>query len=389
MILASPERIERVRAAADAVAPAVLELTAEIAAVASPTGEEAAKASFVEKVFLQEGLAAERDALGDVVATIPGQMPGGGAISSLLIAAHIDTVFPSDTPLTITRTDDRLSGPGVGDNSVAVAVVAKLHEVFARAGERPAVDMLVTGNVGEEGLGNLRGIREVMQARPGIGAVMALEGHNLGRVTHVAVGSRRYRISAQGPGGHSWGDFGRPNAIQGLAKLIAELDAIPLPRSPKTTLNVGHIEGGVSINTIAPSASCLLDLRSTDETALRRLSERVTRLTTRGGRSNGVAFEIETIGERPAGVVAVDSPIVRMAALALGALGLEPSFDASSTDANVPIAAGIPAVCIGLTTGGNVHRTDEYIDTAPVASGIAQAALLALAVSEGLAARAL
>ena len=389
MILASPERIERVRAAADAVAPAVLELTAEIAAVASPTGEEAAKAFFVEKVFLQEGLSAERDALGDVVATIPGQMPGGGAIGSLLIAAHIDTVFPSDTPLIITRTDDRLSGPGVGDNSVAVAVVAKLHEVFARAGERPAVDVLVTGNVGEEGLGNLRGIREVMQARPGIGAVVALEGHNLGRVTHVAVGSRRYRISAQGPGGHSWGDFGRPNAIQGLAKLIAELDAIPLPRSPKTTLNVGHIEGGVSINTIAPTASCLLDLRSTDETALRRLSERVTRLTTRGGRSNGVAFEIETIGERPAGVVAVDSPIVRMAALALGALGLEPSFDASSTDANVPIALGIPAVCIGLTTGGNVHRTDEYIDTAPVASGIAQAALLALAVSEGLAARAL
>lgn len=375
--------------AADAVAPAVLGLTAEIAAVASPTGEEAAKASFVEELFAREGIAAERDELGDVVATIPGRMPGGGSVGSLLIAAHIDTVFPSDTPLTITRTDDRLSGPGVGDNSVAVAVVAKLQEVFARAGERPAVDVLVTGNVGEEGLGNLRGIREVMQARPGIGAVVALEGHNLGRVTHVAVGSRRYRISAQGPGGHSWGDFGRPNAIQVLAKLIAELDAIPLPRSPKTTLNVGQIEGGVSINTIAPSASCLLDLRSTDEMALRRLSERVTRLATRGGRSNGIAFEIETIGERPAGVVAVDSPIVRMAALALGALGLEPSFDASSTDANVPIAAGIPAVCIGLTTGGNVHRTDEYIDVAPVASGIAQAALLALAVSEGLAARAL
>lgn len=389
MILASPERIAAVRVAADAVAPAVLGLTAEIAAVASPTGEEAAKASFVEELFAREGIAAERDELGDVVATIPGRMPGGGSVGSLLIAAHIDTVFPSDTPLTITRTDDRLSGPGVGDNSVAVAVVAKLQEVFARAGERPAVDVLVTGNVGEEGLGNLRGIREVMQARPGIGAVVALEGHNLGRVTHVAVGSRRYRISAQGPGGHSWGDFGRPNAIQVLAKLIAELDAIPLPRSPKTTLNVGQIEGGVSINTIAPSASCLLDLRSTDETALRRLSERVTRLTTRGGRSNGVAFEIETIGERPAGVVAVDSPIVRMAALALGALGLEPSFDASSTDANVPIALGIPAVCIGLTTGGNVHRTDEYIDVAPVACGIAQAALLALAVSEGLAARAL
>lgn len=389
MILASPERIEAVREAARAVAPAVLERTAEIAAVSSPTGEEAAKSAFVERLFAGEGLSVSRDDIGDVVATIPGRLTASGPIGSLLIAAHIDTVFPADTPLPISRTGDRLSGPGVGDNSVAVAVVTKLHEVFARAGEQPAVDVLVTGNVGEEGLGNLRGIREVMAARPGIGAVVALEGHNLGRVTHVAVGSRRYRISARGPGGHSWGDFGRPNAIQGLASLIAELDAIPLPRSPKTTLNVGHIEGGVSINTIAPTASCLLDLRSTDETALRRLSERVTRLATREGRGNGIAFEIETIGERPAGVVAVDSPIVKMAAWALGSLDLEPSFDASSTDANVPISLGIPAVCIGLTTGGNVHRTDEYIDVAPVANGIAQTALLALAVSEALAARAL
>jgi tripeptide aminopeptidase len=389
VILASPERIAAVRAAAHAVTPTVLDRTAEIAAVASPTGDEAAKSTLVEQLFQSEGLACERDDLGDVVATIPGHLPGGGSVGSLLIAAHLDTVFPRETPLTITRSEDRLAGPGVGDNSVAVAVVTKLHEVLARAGERPAVDILVTGNVGEEGLGNLRGIREVMSARPGIGAVIALEGHNLGRVTHVAVGSRRYRISAQGPGGHSWGDFGRPNAIQGLAKLIAELDAIPLPRSPKTTLNVGHIEGGVSINTIAPSASCLLDLRSTDETALHRLSERVTRLTARGGRNNGITFAIDTIGERPAGVVPVDSPIVRMAAWALGALDVEPSFDASSTDANVPIAAGIPAVCIGLTTGGNVHRTDEFIDVAPVASGIAQVALLALAVSEALAARAL
>jgi acetylornithine deacetylase/succinyl-diaminopimelate desuccinylase-like protein len=389
VILASPERIEAVQVAARAVTPAVLDRTADIAAVSSPTGEEAAKSTFVEELFRHEGLATERDDLGDVVATIPGRMPGGGAIGSLLIAAHIDTVFPSETPLAITRTEARLMGPGVGDNSVAVAVVTKLHEVFERAGERPAVDVLVTGNVGEEGLGNLRGIREVMATRPGIGAVVALEGHNLGRVTHVAVGSRRFRISAQGPGGHSWGDFGRPNAIQGLAKLIAELDAIPLPRSPKTTLNVGRIEGGVSINTIAPSASCLLDLRSTDETALHRLSDRVTRLTARGGRSNGIAFDIESIGERPAGVVPVDSPIVKMAAWALGALDLDPSFDASSTDANVPIAAGIPAVCIGLTTGGNVHRTDEFIDVAPVASGIAQVALLALAISEALSARAL
>jgi acetylornithine deacetylase/succinyl-diaminopimelate desuccinylase-like protein len=208
-------------------------------------------------------------------------------------------------------------------------------------------------------------------------------------VTHVAVGSRRFRISATGPGGHSWGDFGRPNAIQALAKLITELDAIPLPRAPKTTLNVGTISGGVSVNTIAPSAECLLDLRSIDDSALRRLSDRVTRLIERRSAPDGVTFRAELIGERPAGVVPVDSPVVQIAARALAALGLEPSFDASSTDANIPIAAGIPAICIGLTTGGNVHRTDELIDLAPVPAGITQMALIALALCEFLAAKAL
>jgi tripeptide aminopeptidase len=229
----------------------------------------------------------------------------------------------------------------------------------------------------------------VLGSRPDIGAVVALEGHNLGRVTHVAVGSRRFRITVTGPGGHSWGDFGRPNAIHGLSKLIAELDAIPLPRSPKTTLNVGMIDGGVSVNTIAPEASCLLDLRSIDESALRRLSDRVTRLVDRSNRGDAVVYAAESIGERPAGVVAADSQIVQIAANTLATLGLEPSFDASSTDANVPIAAGIPAVCIGLTTGGNVHRVDEFIDLEPVAKGVAQLALLTLAIAESLSARAL
>jgi tripeptide aminopeptidase len=238
-------------------------------------------------------------------------------------------------------------------------------------------------------LGNLRGIREVLASRSDIGAVIALEGHNLGRVTHVAVGSRRFRITVEGPGGHSWGDFGRPNAIHGLSKLIAELDAIPLPRSPKTTLNVGMISGGVSVNTIAPEASCLLDLRSIDESALRRLSDRVTRLVERSNRGDAVVYAAESIGERPAGVVAADSPIVQMAASTLATLGLEPSFDASSTDANVPIAAGIPAVCIGLTTGGNVHRADEFIDLEPASKGITQLALLTLALAESLSDRAL
>jgi tripeptide aminopeptidase len=389
VILASRERIEAVRAAAAAVTPDVLELTALIAAVPSPTGEESAKSLLVERLFATAGLATERDDIGDVVSVIPGGQPSRAGTPRLVVAAHIDTVFPIGTPLEVKRSADRLSGPGVGDNSVAVAAAIKLAELFRIAGEAPAVDVLLTGNVGEEGLGNLRGIREVLASRSDIGAVVALEGHNLGRVTHVAVGSRRFRIAVKGPGGHSWGDFGRPNAIHGLSKLIAELDAIPLPRSPKTTLNVGMISGGVSVNTIAPDASCLLDLRSIDESALRRLSDRVTRLVDRSNRGDGVVYTAESIGERPAGVVAADSPIVQIAASTLAALGLEPSFDASSTDANVPIAAGIPAVCIGLTTGGNVHRVDEFIDVEPVSKGVTQLALLTLALAESLSARAL
>lgn len=389
MILASTERVEAVRSAAAAIAPEVLALTERIAGVPAPTGHEDARSRVVAGLYEAEGLACARDAIGDVVATIPGKLSGSPGARPLLIAAHLDTVFALDTDLTVRRTEDRLHGPGIGDNSIAVAATVKLAGLLRRAGEAPAVDILLTGNVGEEGLGNLRGIREVMAAHPEIGAVIALEGHNLGRVTHVAVGSRRYRISASGPGGHSWGDFGRPNAIHGLAKLIGELDAIPLPRAPKTTLNIGAIEGGVSVNTIAPAASCLLDLRSTDESALQRLSDRVTRLCAKGSRSDGIAFTLETIGERPAGVAAVESPAVQIAAKTLAALGLEASFDASSTDANVPIAAGVPAVCIGLTTGGNVHRTDEYIDVHPVPDGLAQLGLIALALSEFLAARAL
>jgi tripeptide aminopeptidase len=389
VILASPERINAVRAAAEAVAPDVLELTTRIAAIPSPTNDEEARSRFVEQLLVGEGLAIERDRLSDVVATIPGRLGPAAGCGSLLIAAHLDTVFTRETPLAIERSAERLSGPGVGDNSLAVATAIKLARLLRIAGEVPAVDLLVTGNVGEEGLGNLRGIREVLADRPTVGAVIALEGHNLGRITHVAVGSRRYRITATGPGGHSWGDFGRPSAIHGLSKLIAELDAIPLPRSPKTTLNVGTICGGVSVNTISPSATCLVDLRSTDETALRRLSERVGRLTKQGSRSDAMHYELEPIGERPAGVVSIESPIVMTAARTLKILGVEPSFDASSTDANVPIAAGLPAVCIGLTTGGNVHRIDEFVDTAPVTTGIAQLALSALAITELLATRAL
>jgi tripeptide aminopeptidase len=387
VILDAPEHVHALRSAADSLAPDVLALTRQISEISAPTNDEARRSRFFQQRAEEIGLTVASDDLGDIVATIQGRLPAGRGTRSLLVAAHLDTVFGKDVPLQVTASEGRLAGPGIGDNSLAVATVLALPQLFADAGLKPAVDVLITGNVGEEGLGNLRGIREVMRSHPEIGAVVALEGHNLGRVTHVAVGSRRYRITAVGPGGHSWGDFGQPNAIHVLAKFIADLDGISLPRTPKTTLNVGIIEGGVSLNTIAPSASCLLDLRSTDENSLQRLSERVARLAAKHSRPDGVTLNLETIGERPAGVVPVDSPVVKVATATLNVLGVDATLDASSTDANVPIAAGIPAVCIGLTSGGNVHRVDEYIDTASVPLGLAQLGLLSLAICELLAAK--
>ena len=253
--------------------------------------------------------------------TLPGR-DSGPERPAVLLAAHTDTVFGPDTPLAVRRTETTLHGPGIGDNCLGVAAVLALPALLRAVDQQPAVDLLLTGNVGEEGLGNLRGIRAVVDAHPRIRAMAAVEGHNLGRVTHIAVGSRRLRVTATGPGGHSWGDFGKPSALHALARFVAELDAVPLPKVPKTTLNVGLIEGGVSVNTIAPSASCLIDLRSIEAEALHRLADRIDRTVLAANR-NGVTVTSEVLGERPAGVVPLDSPVVRIATAALAELGIQ------------------------------------------------------------------
>jgi tripeptide aminopeptidase len=374
-------RLKRIRDVAEQCAPSAIDRAIEIAMVAAPTNDEADRSTFVRKLFGQVGCNdIVVDELGDVVARIPGK----DGSKALLLAAHLDTVFPRSTPIDIVRANGRISGPGIGDNSLGVASAMTIPEIFSQIEEQPAVDILLTGNVGEEGLGNLRGMRAVMDAHPEIGAVIAVEGHNLGRVTHVAVGSRRLRVKITGPGGHSWGDFGNASAITGAAEIIHELAKIPLPVSPKTTLNIGTIRGGISINTIAREAVFDVDMRSIEEFALRRLAERSERAI-RSPRAN-LTVALDVIGERPAGFVSPESQIVRRAVTILELLGITPAGDASSTDANIPISRGIPAICIGLTTGGNVHREDEYIDTEPVVIGLTQLAELALAVAEDVAA---
>ncbi len=360
-------------------APRVLALAEDIAAVPAPTGDEKRRSEFVRDTM--ESLSfdsVECDDIGDVV----GRMQGLSEQPRLLIAAHLDTVFPHTTPLMVSHDSRRSYGPGIGDNSVGIAAALLVPTMLEAAGLRPDVDLLITGNVGEEGLGNLRGMIAVMNAHPEVGAVIAVEGHNLGRVTHIAVGSMRYRVTVEGPGGHSWGDFGKRNAIQAAAGIISELDQIDLPVSPKTTFNVGTIHGGISVNTIAPNCTFLLDLRSVDAEALARLNAQVERVLQ--SKRDEITVKIELLGVRPAGQVAPNSRITRIASAILESMGITPTGDASSTDANIPISRGIPAVCIGLTTGGNVHKEDEYIEREPVARGLYQLLGLTVSVAEEL-----
>lgn len=363
--------------AAEASARDVAALARQICEIPAPTFAEAERAAFVAEHFRAGGLQPVGDSAGNVTARRNGAARGG----ALLFAAHTDTVFPAGTDVRVRETSGRLHGPGIGDNSLAVAALLTLPRLLDRAGLRTRADLLLCANTGEEGLGDLRGIKQVVaDHRPEIGAVVALEGLNLGRVTHQAVGSRRLRITVEGPGGHSWGAFGNPSAIHVLGEIIAAIARLPVPRDPKTTYNVGMVEGGVSVNTIAPRASLILDLRSTDRAALETLVGQVEAIV-REAAGGEIGVRSEVIGDRPAGRLAQDAPLMRATIATLRELGLEPTLDASSTDANVPLALGIPAVCIGLTRGAHAHRLDEYIETAPIGRGMQQLVLLIAAVA--------
>jgi acetylornithine deacetylase/succinyl-diaminopimelate desuccinylase-like protein len=262
-------------------------------------------------------------------------------------------VFPASADLSIRHEDDRLVGPGIGDNSLSVAALLTLPRILDQARIQTGSDLLLCANTGEEGLGNLRGMRHAVATyRDDLTAVIVLEGHHLGRVYNHAVGSRRLRVTVTAPGGHSWGAFGNASAIHVLGEMIAAIAKLPVPVEPKTTFNVGMIDGGVSINTIAPRATLTLDLRSVDPASLTHLISRVEAIMEEANDvARGISVRSEIVGDRPGGVISADTPIIRTTLDTLQELGLDPQLSAGSTDANIPIAEGIPAICIGLTTG--------------------------------------
>ncbi len=362
-----PSYLSQLRAAAVKRTEAVAELTQRICELPAPTGNEWERAQLVASLWIERGYAPEIDGIGNVYIR-RGKRENGPV---LMLLAHTDTVFPQTTPIYVERRADILRGPGIGDNSVSVAAMISAFDVLDELGIETETDIVAVANVGEEGLGNLLGARTAVERyRDNLGAVIAIDG-NLGGITHIAVGSKRWRITVRGPGGHSYGAFGTPSAIHGLGRIIAAIADLEVPQQPKTTFNVGIIEGGTSVNTIAPYATALLDLRSSDITALDRLADEVrTIVEQRAGA--GLQTEIEVLGERPAGERSLSDPLVKLAAAAIAWIGLEPNYQASSTDANIPISLNIPAVCIGITQVERSHTLEEFLSVPPIGDGLAQ-----------------
>jgi acetylornithine deacetylase/succinyl-diaminopimelate desuccinylase-like protein len=244
--------------------------------------------------------------------------------------------------------------------------------------DRPA---WIVATVGEEGLGNLVGATAATD-RLGrdLEAVVAIEGSFFGRVSHTAVGSRRLRVTFRAEGGHSWHDFGRSSAVHALVKSAAEIVALHVPAEPRTTFNIGEIHGGTGVNVIAECAELVLDMRSISRSALDDLDRRVRRLLD-GAQKRGVAVTVEVVGDRPAGSIGVGHPLVQTCSAILSHLGAAPQYAAASTDANVALGRGIPAVTLGVTRGGGAHTLGEWIEVAPMVRGVQQIILMLCALA--------
>lgn len=351
----------------------VVSMAVAIQQIPAPTFSEKLRADFIFDQFKNMNLQqVTRDSVDNIYACLPGL----GTSLPLVASAHTDTVFPFNTDLQLSRTKRSLTAPGIGDNSLGVAGLFALVWLLRQHNITLPGDMWLVANTAEEGLGNLRGMNAVVERFGSrVLAYLVLEGMALGQVYHRALGVQRFRISVNTAGGHSWVNYGNPSAIHELSHLIVQLTQIPLPEKPRTTMNVGVIQGGTSINTIAPDASLDLDLRSEDSSTLNNIATRIGELVLAAQRP-GVQVSIEQIGLRPAGEIPATHPLVTLARKCLADQGISARLNIGSTDANLPLSQGLPAICIGLTIGRGGHTTSETIELPPLASGLSQ--LLAL-----------
>ncbi len=347
----------------------LLNLAVKIQQVPAPTFEEKKRAEFVRELFLKEELT---DVSMDAVNNVYARLPGAGKSRPVVISAHMDTVFPAGTDLTCWQDEERIHGPGIGDNSLGVASLIALVWALRERGITLDGDLWLVGNVGEEGLGNLRGMTALVDRfRDGPRAYLVVEGTALAHVYHRAIAVQRYRVTVRTAGGHSWSDYGQPSAIHELARIVTQMTNLPLPATPRTSLNVGVISGGTGVNVLAPEATLELDIRSESPEALDGLFRRVQDIV-RSANRPGVTSEMQVIGRRPAGKISEDHPLVRLAEKCLEEESLKATFTSGSTDANIPLSRGYPAVVLGITVGGGAHTVQEYIEITPVEKGLEQ-----------------
>ncbi|MCI0556671.1 MAG: M20/M25/M40 family metallo-hydrolase [Anaerolineae bacterium] len=347
----------------------VIDLAIDIQQIPAPTFEEGKRAEFVCGMFISERLT---DISVDELGNVFGRLKSKGRRKPLIVSAHMDTVFPRETNLDGRRAGGKVYGPGIGDNSIGVAALIGLNWMLREQNIHTGGDIWFVANVCEEGLGDLRGMKAVVDRfGADVHAYLVLEGLALGHIYHRAVGVKRYRVTARTSGGHSWSDYGKPSAVHELSKLVVGLASLDLPKEPRTTMNVGKISGGTSVNVIASEAKLDLDLRSEDEESLRELVDTAETLIQNANKPN-VSVEAEVIGQRPPGEMSASHPLVMLAKDCLRKQGFDAGLISGSTDANVPLSRGYPAIVLGVTTGGSAHTTNEYINTAPVKQGMEQ-----------------
>ena len=357
--------------------------------IPAPPFQEAQRATAVKLLLASSGLEVQIDKTGNVI----GELRGTNEKEMVVLSAHLDTVFPPSTEIKVRHDRDRLLAPGISDNGTGLAALIAIARACQESHIKPRRTILFVADVGEEGEGNLRGMRALIEAyKPKLKAVIVLDGSGTDHVTTKALASRRLEATINGPGGHSWSDFGMPNPINALVRASVRFINTKVPAAPRTTFNIGQIEGGTSINSIPYEAKLKVDIRSESEDELTKLESALRECIAAGvrdemessrERSKGkLEWKVELLGSRPGGELPVNSPLLAALRSADEFVGNQSRVERSSTDANVPLAHGIDAISIGAGgTGGGAHSLQEWYEPAGREMGLKRALLVLLGVS--------
>lgn len=365
------------------------EQQARLTEIPAPPFQEEQRAAAVRESLSESGLTVHFDKMGNVI----GELRGTNEQEIVLVTAHLDTVFPAGTDVKVRREGPRMIAPGISDNGTGIAALLALARAMHVARVKPQRTILFSGDVGEEGEGNLRGMRELVEAnRSRLKAAVVLDGSGIEYVTTKALSSRRLEARVTGPGGHSWSDFGMPNPINALVRGSVRFLNTKVPANPRTTFNIGQIEGGTSVNSVPHQAVIKVDIRSESEEELTRLESALRESIAAGvrdemepprDRSKGnLEWKVELLGRRPGGELAPDSPLLAALRAADEYVGNQSRIERSSTDANIPLSLGIDAISIGAGgTGGAAHSLQEWYDPTAREAGLKRALLTILGIS--------